>query len=608
MADVLLLSAPVSAPSGPGLALPALVGYLRSRDVSVEAADINQVFFNWLLEPSRVLRGLQHLQRRFLELNSAKELGLTQMAEYGHACSVLSRLDTCRRELELLRTGLADFADVQEFDEGAKNALLLLAMSPYYPETIASTPTLAYVSVFNPFSSADLLRAARSRAVITECIEAVLPALLERHHPRIVGISAVFATQLVGAFQCARVIKDLAPRTHVTLGGSASSIYLRDLQEPRLFDFVDSLVMDEGELPLEALHKQLNSPHPDLSHVPGLTFLSDGGITSTPAQAPVDMNELPAPAYDTLPLDGYLTARLALRAPFRLSRGCPWCRCSFCRTELPMERCFQQTSVEHAYEQLERVIARTGIRTFLFTDEAADPGTLESLARRLLAEDVRIRWSFHTRVSRELTADRCELFRKSGCQRVNLGIESFCDRILRLMTKGLTSAMIDSVLKEIGPHLPVGLYMMVGFPTETREEALTGYDRTREYLRTGLVQAVVYSPFLLVHGADVRSNPARYGVTRIRVAPESDLNADAGEFDCGQGMTRAEVTELYTQFLSSKAYPEFLTVEGTRVRLRFDLSKIRDAITSEMQRAPFATLADLFAPQGRDLRLGPNSA
>jgi anaerobic magnesium-protoporphyrin IX monomethyl ester cyclase len=142
-------------------------------------------------------------------------------------------------------------------------------------------------------------------------------------------------------------------------------------------------------------------------------------------------------------LDRYLAGKEELRVPFRLSKGCFWKKCSFCRTRLPMIKYCQQPAYAHVYEKLVRVIEGSGIREFIFSDEAAHPALLEYIARRLIKDNIKIKWMTHTKVDKALTRERCRLYAASGCERIALGIETLNNRLLKLMKKGITAELVE---------------------------------------------------------------------------------------------------------------------------------------------------------------------
>ena len=85
----------------------------------------------------------------------------------------------------------------------------------------------------------------------------IIAEILDEYDPMVAGISIVLSEQVVPAFLVARLIKEMKPSLHVTAGGPFVSTYLRKLENTALFGFVDSLIFDEGEIPLEQLAREL---------------------------------------------------------------------------------------------------------------------------------------------------------------------------------------------------------------------------------------------------------------------------------------------------------------------------------------------------------------
>ena len=297
-------------------------------------------------------------------------------------------------------------------------------------------------------STKDIIKAAFEVNIYTELFREIIQDHFKNNPvPKVVGFSMVFESQMIGTFQCARIIKEMYPDIHITLGGPLASITLREIQNPGLFDIIDSIILDEGEFPLKALLNEMKKKAPDLSKVPSFIYRKDSEIKYTSHAEKVVLQNQSAPDYSIFALDSYLEPKKKLRVPFRLSKGCFWQRCTFCRTDLYFTRDFQELDVDLLYDQLLEVIETTGIRYFIFSDESANPIVLEALCKKLIENNVKILWQTHTRVSKQLTRERCKLFAQAGCYTLLLGIESFSDRILALMKKGINAKLIDEVLK-----------------------------------------------------------------------------------------------------------------------------------------------------------------
>lgn len=157
---------------------------------------------------------------------------------------------------------------------------------------------------FDPLAQA--LAAPHNLVDATLC-ELALDAI-QRHQPALVLLSVPFPGAVYAAFRIAQAIKAQHPHIRIALGGGFVNTELRELAEPRVFDFVDFVSLDAGERPLLAL----------LEHVAGRrsrerlvrTFVRDdaGTVKLMQWQEPdVPFNDVGTPTWDGLPLDKYLS-------------------------------------------------------------------------------------------------------------------------------------------------------------------------------------------------------------------------------------------------------------------------------------------------------------
>ena len=113
-----------------------------------------------------------------------------------------------------------------------------------YGESLASSqPT------FDPLAQA----LSQPHHLIDEVLHRLTLAAVQQHQPTLVLLSVPFPGALYGALRIAQTIKQHQPHITVCLGGGYVNTELRDLREPRLFDFVDVVTLDAGERPLLAL-------------------------------------------------------------------------------------------------------------------------------------------------------------------------------------------------------------------------------------------------------------------------------------------------------------------------------------------------------------------
>src|SRR5690242_13742988 len=120
----------------------------------------------------------------------------------------------------------------------------------------------------------DALRDALEGAptLIDTMLDELAGELYARHKPDVIGLTAPFPGNTYSAFRIARAIKKLAP-VRAILGGGYVNTELRELADPRVFDYVDFITVDDGEAPLLALIDHLRDPSKPLRR----TFVREGG-------------------------------------------------------------------------------------------------------------------------------------------------------------------------------------------------------------------------------------------------------------------------------------------------------------------------------------------
>ncbi|MGZ3709978.1 MAG: radical SAM protein, partial [Bdellovibrionota bacterium] len=122
------------------------------------------------------------------------------------------------------------------------------ALSRYGEKLAASAPS------FDP-----LLAALNGpRTLVDETLEEITRELLQKHQPTLVALTAPFPGNVYGALRIARTIRKHAPQTKIALGGGYANTELRELKDPRIFDELDFITLDDGERPMLALLEHLN--------------------------------------------------------------------------------------------------------------------------------------------------------------------------------------------------------------------------------------------------------------------------------------------------------------------------------------------------------------
>ncbi|GAB2721362.1 radical SAM protein [Hymenobacter frigidus] len=365
-----------------------------------------------------------------------------------------------------------------------------------------------------------------------------LEPLLHRAKPDLVGFTVPFPGNLYGALRLAKRIKEISPATVTVMGGGYPNTELRGIKEPRFFDYIDYLTLDDGEGPwlrlLEYLtcHPEQNAQNDRL--LLQRTFLRDeaGEIQYINHPHPdIPHPEVGTPDYSDLPLTEYLSVLEVLNPMHRLwsdgrwnkltvAHGCYWKRCSFCDVTLDYISRYETAPSALLVDRIEQIIAQTGQTGFHFVDEAAPPLALRDLAVELLKRRVAITWWGNIRFEKTFSPDLCRLLAASGCIAISGGLEVASDRLLALMEKGVTIAQVARVTDGFTQAgIMVHAYLMYGFPTQTAQETVDSLEVVRQLFAAGVVQSGYWHRFSMTAHSPVGKNPAKYQVAAIGPEP-----------------------------------------------------------------------------------------
>jgi radical SAM superfamily enzyme YgiQ (UPF0313 family) len=437
-----------------------------------------------------------------------------------------------------------------------------------YAESLAMSATH-----FDPLH--DALQAAPN-LVDTMLLE-LLDELLAEAQPDIVGFTVPFPGNLYAALRLSQRIKQVSPSTVTVMGGGYPNTELRGLKEPRFFDYIDYLTLDDGEGPWLRLFAYLqnkdvrHAARSEASRVLALGYdtsgasetlryaLHDEGADDILAEKSEDGRhflqrtflrneageveyinyphpdiphpEVGTPDYSDLHLGDYLSVIEVLNPMHRLwsdgrwnkltvAHGCYWKRCSFCDVTLDYIGRYEAAPATLLVDRIEQIVAQTGQTGFHFVDEAAPPLALRDLAIELLKRRVSISWWGNIRFEKTFTPDLCRLLAASGCIAISGGLEVASDRLLALMEKGVTIAQVARVTQGFtAAGVLVHAYLMYGFPTQTAQETVDALEVVRQLFETGIVQSGYWHRFSMTAHSPVGKNPAKYQVAAIGPEP-----------------------------------------------------------------------------------------
>lgn len=319
----------------------------------------------------------------------------------------------------------------------------------------------------------------KTEGFLDSCLETVLA-----YSPKIVGFTSTFQQQ-VASLSLAKRIKMHRPETLIVFGG-ANLEGMPGLEVVRQFPFVDAVVSGEGDKIVADLFRRMldGKPFSDISGVYTQENIKLGLhlVGTEPENTPKvqDMNSLPYPnysdfftAWDALDLptspddEGYIAPRILLET----SRGCWWGEkkhCTFCGLNgSGME--YRSKSYQRALDELLHFVELYPGTAISCVDNILDMGYFKDLLPTLSELDIDLNLFYEVKAN--LRKEQVHLLSLAGIKSIQPGIESFSDRILQLMSKGVSGFQNVQILKwcqefDVRPYWNI----LWGFPAETAED------------------------------------------------------------------------------------------------------------------------------------------
>lgn len=252
---------------------------------------------------------------------------------------------------------------------------------------------------------------------------------------------------------------------------------------------VDVVVHGEGEQTIVELIERLRSGRSeDLRSVQGISFRLDEETVFTGPREPVaNLDRLPFPAYDLLPVEHY--GRGSRNHPnlaaIELSRGCS-CACDFCVLWRQMGRFegsrptpyLRTKSPERLMDEIRVLVKEFGRRYLGWVDPCfnAHPRVPGQLAERLLREGLQVGQSAWVRADyllRDASSGALGKCVEAGLNEVYLGVERPDQAGLRMLNKDLQPDQVREAVRLLATKYPqvfvVGsiIYGLTGDTPET---------------------------------------------------------------------------------------------------------------------------------------------
>ena len=292
-----------------------------------------------------------------------------------------------------------------------------------------------------------------------------------------------FSTYLTNLFLSLRLAQELRrsqPGLPVIFGGPG--VGLPEVQELTLrLGFVDAIIVGEGERTAQELAGHLPGPIPP--DLPGLAALQNDELRFQHRPLEKDLDTLPRPDFEGLPLPGEALADYGKNRPNRFftpyyhgfpisaTRGCVN-HCAYCSETAYWKR-FRQRRPEAVIAEIQELHRRYGASEFEFNDSSinGNPRWLKEFCRQVQSLGLELIFSGYVIADRAIDEELARLMFRAGFRHVSAGVETFSEAIRARMNKGMAAEDIfASLLTMTRAGINVKANILIGFPGETEAD------------------------------------------------------------------------------------------------------------------------------------------
>ena len=185
------------------------------------------------------------------------------------------------------------------------------------------------------------------------------------------------------------------------------------------------------------------------------------------------------------------------------ARDCAWGKCTFCVWDhaLYPKGSYKQRSPENTFEEVKYLVDNYGAREIFDDAGTIPPGAWLKRFCELMIDsgyNKKIMYSCNMRFG-WVDAEMYKIMKKAGFRLLKFGLESGCQKTIDKLDKGTNVKLVHQHCKDAkDAGLTVHITMMVGYPWETRKDAMQTFNLAKDLMVKGLVdihQSTVVMPY-----------------------------------------------------------------------------------------------------------------
>lgn len=311
-------------------------------------------------------------------------------------------------------------------------------------------------------------------------------------HADLIGITCL-------SFRQSRVVRSLIGElkkrfgSPVVIGGQHATVAFPEFLEAG----ADFVIQGEGEIACLRLAESLGNPEA-LASIPGL---KGQGFSGPEFELIKDLDSIPFPAYDLIPLDTYWNygdaqaPQMGRYLDMFTSRGCPY-SCNFCASTKVSKRVWRPRSPENVVAEMEHFNRTIGVAEFHIQDPnfSTSRKRMKAIAERIMEKGLSVKYSLPMGVKGDnFLPEDLEILARSGLHYMILSPESGSPKVLKSMNKVVNQKrLLELISKAYQLGIHTACVFLLGYPGEDDEDRKKTVDLAMDFIKRGLDEFTVY--------------------------------------------------------------------------------------------------------------------
>jgi anaerobic magnesium-protoporphyrin IX monomethyl ester cyclase len=323
--------------------------------------------------------------------------------------------------------------------------------------------------------------------ILALTLEETIAEIIKRP-AKVIGFS-VMQRALPSVKLLAEKLRNNGVMAHICCGGFTATLSTKHILEQ--IPTIDSVILGEGEITFSNLVQAIKESN-NWDHFPGIAFRQNGKVIINQPATKVDIDTLPWPSRDLLPICFEKTNYATILA----SRGC-YGICTFCSNQT-----FERTSIGSNWrgrnpvdvvDEIEELKKTYEVNVFKFNDpNLFGPGLNGRKHVVDICNEIIVRKLGELHLmgfcrSNDIDLDVARLMKRSGFERILIGIESANPTVLNLFRKGESLRTICQsleVLRQVGIDIVPGFMIFNPYTTIETLEVDLDFLETQGFMPT----------------------------------------------------------------------------------------------------------------------------